>query len=186
MEESSLSDVENKHRPSEKKEADWSKPWKNPLVIFWFAILTIVLIVNFFMVSMAIVTAPGLTIEDFYAKGKNMNEILERRKRMEELGWQFEIDMADLQVGKDHVITVRVLDKESRPFNVDSAIFYYYRPSNKDYDGQLDLKPTGQTGTYQSKINLPLKGKYDVVMEVVKGEEVFNFGRSIMVQEPKP
>lgn len=186
MEEKILSDLEQKQQTAEKKQADWSKPWKNPLVIFWFAILTIVLAVNFFMVSMAIVTSPGLTIEDFYAKGKNMNDIIAKRKRMEELGWQFDIDMPDLIAGKEHPITVRVLDKDNQPFDVDSAIFYYYRPSNKDYDGQLELKSTGDVGTYQNQINLPLKGKYDVIMEVVKGEEVFNFGRSIMVQESQP
>jgi hypothetical protein len=32
-------------------------------------------------------------------------------------------------------------------------------------------------------INLPLKGKYDLVMEITKGDEVFNLGRSIMVQD---
>lgn len=166
-----------------KDKRDWSVAWKNPFVIGWFLILTVVLTVNFFMVSMAIVTAPGLTIPDFYEKGKNMGAIIAKRKHMEELGWQFNIDLPLLKEGTDQTVTVKVLDNENKPFDVDTAVLYYYRPSNKKYDGQLELQSTGQTGTYQATLNLPLKGKYDLVMEVTKGKEVFNLGRSIMVQD---
>ncbi len=162
---------------------DWSVAWKNPFVIGWFAILIIVLSVNFFMVSMAIVTAPGLTVPDFYEKGKNMAQIIARRKHMEELGWQFDIDLPILKEGKDQEVTVTVLDKDNNAFDVDTAVLYYYRPSNKKYDGELALQSSGQTGEYKGVINLPLKGKYDLVMEITKGNEVFNLGRSIMVQD---
>ncbi|MGC9387086.1 MAG: FixH family protein [Hydrogenovibrio sp.] len=162
---------------------DWSVAWKNPFVIGWFTILIIVLTVNFFMVSMAIVTAPGLTVPDFYEKGKNMGAIIAKRNHMEELGWQFDIDLPILQATQDKKVTVKVLDSEDRAFDVDTAILYYYRPSNKDYDGELVLQPTGETGEYSGTINLPLKGKYDLIMEITKGEEVFNLGRSIMVQD---
>ncbi|QBZ84002.1 nitrogen fixation protein FixH [Hydrogenovibrio crunogenus] len=184
MEEKSLENLEEQTKPSAKKDKrDWSVAWKNPFVIGWFLILTVVLTVNFFMVSMAIVTSPGLTIPDFYEKGKNMGAIIAKRKHMEDLGWQFNIDLPLLKEGSDQVVTVKVLDKNGQEFDVDSAVLYYYRPSNKKYDGQLVLQSTGQTGTYQGTLNLPLKGKYDLVMEVTKGEEVFNLGRSIMVQD---
>ncbi len=162
---------------------DWSVAWKNPFVIGWFTILIIVLSVNFFMVSMAIVTAPGLTVPDFYEKGKNMGEIIARRKHMEELGWQFDIDLPILKEGQDQEVAVTVLDKDNNAFDVDTAVLYYYRPSNKKYDGQLELNSSGKTGEYKGVINLPLKGKYDLVMEITKGDEVFNLGRSIMVQD---
>lgn len=163
---------------------DWSVAWKNPFVIAWFVILTVVLSVNFFMVSMAIVTAPGLTIPDFYEKGKNMGAIIAKRNHMEELGWRFDIDLPILTQGKEQLLTVTVLDKNDRAFNVDTAVLYYYRPSNKRYDGNLTLQPTGKTGVYTAMMTLPLKGKYDLVMEITKGDEVFNLGRSIMVQGP--
>jgi len=162
---------------------DWSVAWKNPFVIGWVVILMVVLTVNFFMVSMAIVTSPGLTIPDYYEKGKNMSAILAKRKRMEELGWQFQIDMPDLTAGKQQTVTVTVLDKEQRAFNVDTAVLYYYRPSDQNYDGELKLASTGSIGEYKGDIILPLKGKYELVMEITKGEEVFNMGRSIMVKD---
>lgn len=165
------------------KTRDWSVAWKNPFVLMWFGILVIVLTVNFFMVSMAIVTAPGLTIPDYYEKGKDMGKIIAQREHMKQLGWQMNIDLPILTQGKDQQVIVTVLDKSGRKMNVDTAVLYYYRPSDKNFDGKLPLKTTGSTGVYQGVINLPLKGKYDIVMEVTKNKEVFNLGRSIMVQD---
>lgn len=164
---------------------DWSNVWKNPFVIAWFVILTIVLAVNFFMVSMAIVTNPGLVIDDFYEKGKNMDAILAERKRMEEMGWQLQIDLPVLSEGKSETITLKVLDKENRPFDVDTAVLYYYRPSSKDLDGEQALSKAEGIGNYQATFQLDVKGKWDLVMEITKGDLRYNVGRSIMVQDPQ-
>lgn len=168
-----------------KDERDWSVAWKNPFVISWFAILTVVLSVNFFMVSMAIVTAPGLVIDDFYEKGKNMDKVLAERKRMESIGWQLNIDLPILSEGKTDMVKLLVLDKENRPLNVDSAILYYYRPSNRDLDGEQALVATGAEGEYQTELVLNTKGKWDIIMEVKQGELTYNMGHSIMVQDPE-
>ncbi|CAN8142426.1 FixH family protein [uncultured Thiomicrorhabdus sp.] len=164
---------------------DWSNVWKNPFVIAWLVILTIVLAVNFFMVSMAIVTNPGLVVDDFYEQGKNMDKILAEQKRMEELGWQLNIDLPILSEGKSENVTLTVLDKESHAMEVDSAVLYFYRPSDRDLDGEQPLTATDTTGVYQTVFSLPVKGKWDLVMEITKGENVFNIGRSIMVQDPE-
>ena len=168
-----------------KDQRDWSVAWKNPFVIGWFAILTIVVGVNFFMVSMAIVTNPGLVIDDFYEKGKNMDKVLAERKRMEEMGWQLKVDLPVLSEGKPDTVKLMVLDKENRPLNVDSAILYYYRPSDRKMDGEQALVATGTEGQYQAELVLNTKGKWDVIMEVRQGELMYNMGRSIMVQDPQ-
>lgn len=171
---------------SEKKDKrDWSNVWKNPFVIAWLAILTIVLAVNFFMVSMAIVTNPGLVIDDFYEKGKNMDKILAERKRMEKLGWQLNIDMPILSEGKKDTVTLSVLDKAGEPMDVDSAVLYFYRPSDRNLDGEQVLAATAEKGVYQSEFSLSPKGKWDLIVEVNQGENRFSVGRSIMVQDPQ-
>lgn len=177
-------DEENMTAEKEDKR-DWSNVWKNPFVIAWLVILTIVLAVNFFMVSMAIVTNPGLVVDDFYEQGKNMDKILAEQKRMEQLGWKLNIDMPILSEGKAQKVTLKVLDDNDQAMNVDSAILYFYRPSNRDLDGEQPLTSSGINGVYQTDFSLPLKGKWDLVMEITKGEEVFNVGRSIMVQDPE-
>ncbi len=164
---------------------NWSIPWKNPIVIIWFSILVVVLSVNFFMVSMAIVTNPGLVIDDFYEKGKNMDQTLAAQKRMDEMGWQLDVDLPDLKEGKSAPVTLMVLDKEGEPLNVDTAVLYYYRPSDRKLDGQQVLVPTETLGQFKADFVLNTKGKWDLIMEVTQGELVYNIGRSIMVQDPE-
>lgn len=175
----------NSTATTNKDKRDWSNVWKNPFIIGWVVILTIVLAVNFFMVSMAIVTNPGLVIEDFYEKGKNMDKILAERKRMEALGWQLDVQLPIMSEGKTQTVSLQVLDKEGQAMSVDSAILYYYRPSDKNLDGQLELTPAGNKGVYQAEFTLALKGKWDLIMEVTQGENRYSIGRSIMVQDPE-
>ncbi|BBP44826.1 hypothetical protein THMIRHAS_01990 [Thiosulfatimonas sediminis] len=164
---------------------DWSNVWKNPFVLAWLLILTVVLAVNFFMVSMAIVTNPGLVVDDFYEQGKNMDKILAEQKRMEQLGWQLKIDLPILSEAKAQTVTLQVLDKDNQFMSVDSAVLYFYRPSNRDLDGQQALSATDKVGVYQAQFALPVKGKWDVIMEIKKGDNTFNVGRSIFVQDPQ-
>ncbi|MCF6346122.1 MAG: FixH family protein [Thiomicrorhabdus sp.] len=164
---------------------DWSVPWKNPIVIIWFTILIVVLTVNFFMVSMAITTAPGLVIDDFYEKGKNMDKTLAAQKKMEEMGWQLEVDLPDLSEGKTAKISLMVLDKQGKPLSIDTAVLYYYRPSDRLLDGEQPLTPTGVLGEFEADFTLNTKGKWDLIMEVTQGDLVYNIGRSIMVKDPE-
>ncbi len=164
---------------------NWSVAWKNPFVISWFVILIVVVCVNFFMVSMAIVTNPGLVIDDFYEKGKNMDQTLAAQKRMDEMGWQLQVGLPDLKEGKSERITLMVLDKQGQALNVDTAILYYYRPSDRKLDGEQVLTSTGVIGEFEADFSLNTKGKWDLIMEVTQGDLVYNIGRSIMVQDPE-
>lgn len=164
---------------------DWSVAWKNPFVIVWFVILVIVLSVNFFMVSMAIVTNPGLVVEDYYEQGKRMDVVLAQQQRMEKIGWQLNIDVPILSEGKPDLVKLHVVDKDNKPIDVETAILYYYRPSDKNLDGQVTLDKTDNAGEYTKEFSLPKKGKWDLIMEVTKGDIRINMGRSIMVQDPE-
>lgn len=164
---------------------DWSVAWKNPLVIFWFVILLIVLMVNFFMVSMAVVTNPGLVIDDYYERGKNHAEIMAKRIESEKLGWQLNVDMPLLTEGKAQSVQLSIMDKQNQQMNVDTATLYYYRPSDRNLDGSIELAKSDQNGVYKAEFMLPLKGKWDLIVEVVKGEDKYSIGRSIMVQDPE-
>ncbi len=169
--------------PKKKQPKEWNVAWKNPFVIGWVGILVLVVTVNFFMVAMAIVTAPSLTVGDFYAKGNKMGEIIAKRRYMDELGWQMDLPITTIEQNKSQNLTLTITDKYNVPFYVDSAVLYFFRPSGKQHDGELNFTRTYQVGVYTAEINLPLKGKYDLIMEVVKDGKVFNSGRSIMVKE---
>ncbi|AHF02002.1 FixH family protein [Thiomicrospira aerophila AL3] len=161
---------------------DWSKPWKNPIVLMWFGVLMAVLMTNFFMVGMAISTNPGLVIDNAYERGKNHAAIIARRQEMEQMGWQLRVDMPILTEGRAERVTLNILDRDNVPFDVDSATLYFYRPSDKNLDGELVLQSAGSSGQYMADFELPVKGKWDLIVEVVKGDKHFSIGRSIMVQ----
>jgi len=164
---------------------DWSVVWKNPFVIAWMVILVVVLAVNFFMVSMAIVTNPGLVVDDYYEQGKRMDVILAEQKRMEKIGWQLNVDLPVMQEGKSVTVNLNILDKENNPLDVETATLYFYRPSDRNLDGKIEMQPAGNPGSYTQSFSLPVKGKWDLIMEVTKGDVRFNIGRSIMVQDPE-
>ncbi|WP_232023459.1 FixH family protein [Thiomicrorhabdus aquaedulcis] len=76
-----LEDISQFETKPKKDMRDWSVAWKNPFIIGWAVILTVVLTVNFFMVSMAIVTNPGLVIDDFTNRVKTwMSSWLKTKK----------------------------------------------------------------------------------------------------------
>lgn len=161
---------------------DWSKPWKNPIVLIWFGVLMTVLMINFFMVGMAVSTNPGLVIDDYYERGKNHAAILAKRQEMEKLGWQLNVDMPVLTVGKAERVSLNILDGDDRLFDVDSATLYFYRPSDRNLDGELVLQSAGSLGHYLGDFELPVKGKWDLIIEIVKDDKRYSIGRSIMVQ----
>ncbi len=162
----------------------WNVAWKNPFIIGWVGILILVVTVNFFMVGMAIVTSPGLVMENFYEKGKNLGTVIARRNRMEKIGWQMDLVMPTLISGQNKTLQLNVMDKEGVAFDVDSAVLYFFRPSNKKYDGKVEFKNYNKVGQYRSSINLPLKGYYQIVVEIKKGEDMMQLGKKIMVKEP--
>lgn len=164
---------------------DWSIAWKNPFVIAWIVILVIVVSVNFFMVSMAIVTNPGLVVDDFYEQGKRMDVILAEQKRMEQIGWELNVDMPILSEGKADTVKLNITDKENNPIDVETAVLYFYRPSDRNLDGKIEMLKSDAVGQYHQEFSLPLKGKWDLIMEVTKGDIKINIGRSIMVQDPE-
>ena len=170
---------------TKKDTRDWSVAWKNPFVIAWVVILLIVLSVNFFMVSMAIVTNPGLVVDDYYEQGKRMDVILAEQKRMETIGWQLDVDMPVLSEGKKATVKLSVLDKTDKPIDVETAILYFYRPADRNLDGMVHMKKVDGVGLYEQELSLPAKGKWDLIMEVTKGDIRINLGRSIMVKDPE-
>ena len=170
---------------SVKKAKDWSKPWKNPFVIFWLAILITVLAVNFFMVSMAIVTNPGLVNNNPYKHGVNYEKIIEERKAQALLGWQFQVDWATLKEAKPTTVTIKVTDKAGQPVAAERVEAYVYRPSDIKDDFVVHLKSTAQVGVFSAEVTLPKRGHWDWVAEAQLGSDKVNVGGSLSVADPE-
>ena len=163
---------------------DWSRPWKNPFVIGWFVMLILVLSVNLFMVNMAIVTNPGLVKTDLDHAEEHVVEILRRERQLESKGWALDLQIPNLTQNQAQTVTARIRTRDGATVVADRAILFYYRPADKNRDGQVELSRQAD-GTFTGTLKLPLKGKWDVVLEIHKGEELYQLGRSLWVQPDK-
>lgn len=161
----------------------WHKPWKNPFILFWVGILVTVLTVNFFMVSMAIVTNPGTVNNNPYKKGSNYEVILAERKAEALLGWQLSASWSNIVQNEAAVFTFIAKDKEGAPIKADNAEFYAYRPADLKDDFVVRLKPTAEAGVYQGQMSFNKKGKWVWVAEVRRGDEKSSISEEIMVVE---
>ena len=164
----------------------WHKPWKNPFILLWLAILIIVLMVNFFMVSMAIVTNPGMVNASPYKHGANYEAIMAERKAEALLGWQLSIAWPELQEGQSSVINLVARDKEGKAIVADSVELYAYRPSDLKEDFVLRLLPVDEAGNYQTRVTMAKKGKWVWIAEVRRGNEKSSISGELMVADPAP
>lgn len=162
---------------------NWSKPWRNPFVIFWILILVTVLAVNFFMVSMAIVTAPGFVNDNPYKHGANYEKILEARKAQALLGWQLSIAWPEVKANTPVTLTLQAKDKDGVALAVERVELYAYRPADVKDDFVLKFAPTEQAGVYTAQLNVPKHGNWDWIAEVQRGSDKTSISGDLFVRD---
>lgn len=170
--------------PTPTSTKNWSKPWRNPFVIFWIAILITVLAVNFFMVSMAIVTNPGLVNDNPYKHGANYEQIIEARKAQALLGWQLSMPLPEVKEGQVTPIVLRVVDVQGKPIVAERVEMYAYRPSDIKDDFVTTFTPTAQLGEYSADLRAMKKGRWDWIAEVQRGKDKSSIAGELFVADP--
>jgi len=163
---------------------NWSKPWRNPFVLFWLFILIAVLTVNFFMVSMAIVTNPGLVNNNPYKHGVNYDQIMEARKAQALLGWQLQMPWSQVKEGESVRLTLRAQDAAGSPIVADLVEMYAYRPSDIKEDFMMRFQPTAEQGVYQADVTFSKRGKWDWIVEVQRGTDKSSIAGDVFVADP--
>ncbi len=163
------------------KQKDWSKPLKNPFIIGWLVMLVLVLSVNLFMVNMAIVTNPGLVKNDLDHAEASVADILRREKDLQSRGWSLDLQIPLLTQNRPVTVRARIQTRDGGTVVAERAVLYYYRPADRRQDGQIELARQPD-GTFSGQLELPLKGKWDVVLEITKDGTTYQLGRSLWVQ----
>lgn len=164
------------------KKKDWSRPLRNPFVIGWLVMLVLVLSVNLFMVNMAIVTNPGLVKTDLDHAERSVAQIIRMDHKLAAMGWHLELTIPMLTQNKPQPVQARIATREGETIVGDRATLFYYRPADKRFDGKIQLK-RNKAGIFTGTLSLPLKGKWDVVLEIHKENDTYQLGRSLWVQE---
>jgi nitrogen fixation protein FixH len=130
--------------------------------------------VNGVMIWFALDSWPGLTSENSYQEGLGYNEVLRAEAIQEELGWLVTAS------ANDSAIEIVISDDGLRPVTGLEVFGVARRPTYEGADQLIrfdELAP----GLYRSTVALELPGNWDVIAEVRRESELFQFKRRIYV-----
>ena len=126
--------------------------------------LSVVFIVNSFLLYVAIATDDGLVDEDYYRKGLFYDKGLEGEKA---LGWEIGLSFTG---GASFAAPARItveISKLGDAVRDASVAVVLKRPASGRYDRALKLSPSGKA--YTAEFEMPLDGLWDIEVTAGKG-----------------
>ncbi len=140
---------------------------RNPWVLGWIALVTVVLLVNAVMITLAVVTNSGLVEADYYEKGQDLERnIIKKRIARHALGWKFKLDLPqELILGQVHTLRFNVVDRVGLAVEDLHVEMQAYRPSDADADFRVTMQAFAP-GQYQAQAIFPLKGRWELKLKV--------------------
>lgn len=162
---------------------DNKQAWRNPWVLGWTAMVVIVLGANIGMITMAVVTNPGLVNEDYYEQGKQFERnMLSRREERAALNWQMQLGLPDaLREAEPVTLSFRTRDGMGAPLSGADVQLFAYRPADASADFSVPLNEV-EPGRYQARVGFPLKGLWDVVVQVRRDGNKMQYPKRIHVE----
>jgi nitrogen fixation protein FixH len=140
---------------------------KSPMMVSMLALFLILVGSTVYRVITALETHPGLVVEDAYLSGEVYADTLGSKKRLAEQGWTLDLS---IPASVTHQVP-QVYQASSAQYGKTligaKVMLYFYRPLEQKQDFSLPM--TFDNDSYQAQVNLPLKGRWDVVVEVTKG-----------------
>lgn len=137
---------------------------------YFFAFFGFIVVVNTVMVTLAIRTHSGIVTDHPYEKGLAYNRVVEAQEKQDQLGWKGAIGY------KDGVIIFTLHDKNNHPVAFDNATATITRPTQSGMDFTLELKGA------ETSVEFPVKGAWEVRVDVQHGSVHYQQSRRIVVQ----
>jgi len=158
---------------------------RNPWVLGWLGLLITVVRVNIAFIVTAFKTNPGLVEEGYYAKGRDVEKNFQKRlQARNRLGWDIRLQNPETVIaGREASYSVNITDKVGMPLRDATVTLQAYRPSDASADVRLTMEPVA-SGVYQTRLNLPLKGIWDLKVVVQQGEDKLETARRISAVIP--
>lgn len=152
--------------------------WRNPWMLGLLGLIGIVLAVNITFITLAFVTSPGLVTEDYYEKGQEHEKNVQKRiAARQHLGWSFNTDFPQNPlINRSETYRVNGVDKAGLPLSDADVTLKAYRPSDADADFSIKMAET-VPGVYEASVAYPLKGIWEITIDIRRGEEVYDFTR---------
>jgi nitrogen fixation protein FixH len=97
------------------------------------------------------------------------------------LGWNITLQTPEtITQGKPANYSVNIVDRIGNPLKEATVTLHAYRPSDATADMSTELERIAE-GVFQSKLQLPLKGIWDINITVAQGDESLNASRRVTV-----
>lgn len=162
---------------------DSKRAWRNPWVIGWLALVAVVLVINIGMISLAVVTNPGLVSTDYYEQGQAYEANLNSRQQARNaLGWTLHLDYPDaISMQRPEFVRLTIVDRVGQPVENARVTVNAYRPSDAGADFSQAMREIGP-GLYQARLAFALKGVWDLRAAVVRGEDSFDISQRLFVK----
>jgi len=148
-----------------------TEPTKRSKIPYLFFIFFAVIIgINAFYIYLANKSWRGVTTQDAYEKGVAYNEVITQNKKQQEMGWKVEIKYQRIDE-KNGSLLVKLSDKNSALIKDANIRAEIKRPTQEGFDFKAPL--VFKDGVYEAKISFPMKGQWDITLDIARGEERF-------------
>lgn len=161
------------------KESALKSPWIRGLI----AMMTVIVTVNIVMITVAFKSSPGLVVDDYYEKGKNYNKSIEKMAAQKALAWDVHLSVPErLEVGQITSYGLTISDSSRAALSADKVEIYAFRPSDVAADFSVQMIPQG-AGRYAVDLMFPLPGVWDLIVNIIKGDDQFEVTERIFVSK---
>lgn len=158
------------------------RAFRNPWVLGWLGAIILVLGVNVTMITIAVLTNPGLVVEDYYEQGRDWEKTINSQlAARNSLGWQVSLQTPKpARAGQPGLYRFVATDQVGVPLTGAQVTLHLYRPSDAsaDFDVQLNEVRPGQ---YEASIAFPLKGIWDLNVKVIRGDDSYDVKRRLSI-----
>ena len=144
------------------------------------AFFGVVLLANALMIWIAFATWTGLETDDAYQKGLAYNRTLDEAAAQAALGWEVDLELA--QKDERTLALDLVLEGPHGDLIEDAVVSAaFVRPTHEGYD-QLVTIPHRYGGEYESLVELPLAGQWELHLTIAAAGELWRETRRVYLR----
>lgn len=158
---------------------------RNPWFLALLGVIGVFLVVNVVFVVFAVTSNPGLVADDYYEQGRAYEKnVVTRLTARNNLNWETKFELPK-QIYTNTADVFRFSAVDSRGVSIMDADvkFVLYRPSDANADFAKTVNQIAP-GLYQTRLEFPLPGIWDLNIKVTHGEDVYHHSHRINVLTP--
>ncbi len=160
-------------------EAEKIKTKKSKIPYFFYLFFAVIFAVNIFYIYISQKTWRGIVTQDSYHKGLHYDEVIASAQKQKELGWNLKISYKNLK-NKSGELEIFLFDKNNKKISDATVTAYFKRPTQDGKDFSQELQTVGEK--YFAKIDFPLIGQWQFIINADKGEDHFQESKRYVVQ----